>query len=150
MLEWHYALGEVQHGPVSWEELRSLAESGQLRSNDLVWKKGMSGWVAASIVPNLIPAGNAPPPLPPSAAFSGGTDRLAAGLLAILLGSLGVHKFMLGMTTQGVIMLLVTLLTCGVAAPVMHIIGIIEGVIYLSKSDAEFHQQYVVEKRHWF
>jgi TM2 domain-containing membrane protein YozV len=150
MLEWHYASSGIQHGPVSWEELRSLADSGQLRPDDLVWKKGMNGWVSAAIVPNLIPAGVAPPPLPPSGPAPGSTDRLAAGLLAILLGSLGVHKFMLGMTTQGMIMLLASLLTCGLGAPVMHVIGIIEGVIYLSKSDAEFYQQYVVEKRHWF
>jgi TM2 domain-containing membrane protein YozV len=150
MLEWYYASGGIQQGPVSWEELRSLADSGQLRPDDLVWKKGMNGWVPASIVPNLIPSGIVPPQLPPSGPLSGSTDRLAAGLLAILLGSLGVHKFMLGMTTQGMVMLLSTLLTCGIAAPVMHVIGIIEGVIYLSKSDAEFYQQYVVEKRHWF
>ena len=110
----------------------------------------MNGWVSASIVPNLIPPGIAPPPLPAAGPLTSGTDRLAAGLLAIVLGSLGVHKFMLGMTTQGMIMLLASLLTCGLAAPVMHVIGIIEGVIYLSKSDAEFHQQYVVEKRRWF
>ncbi|HEX4144370.1 MAG TPA: DUF4339 domain-containing protein [Pirellulales bacterium] len=150
MLEWHYASGGVQHGPVSWEELRSLADAGQLRPDDLVWKKGMNDWVPASIVPNLIPAGSAPPPLPPTGPAFGGTDRLAAGLLAILLGSLGVHKFMLGMTTQGMIMLLVSLLSCGIAFPVMHVIGIIEGVIYLSKTDAEFYQQYVVGKRPWF
>jgi TM2 domain-containing membrane protein YozV len=150
MLDWYYALGGVQHGPVSWEELRSVADAGQLGPDDLVWKKGMNGWVPASIVPNLISAGNAPPPFPPSGPLSGGKDRLAAGLLAILLGSLGVHKFMLGMTTEGIIMLLISLLTCGLGAPVMHVVGIIEGVIYLSKSDAEFYQQYVVEKRAWF
>jgi TM2 domain-containing membrane protein YozV len=150
MLDWYYATGGIQHGPISWEELRSLADSGQLGPDDLVWKKGMNGWVPASIVPNLIPAGMAPPPLPPFGPALGGTDRLAAGLLAILLGSLGVHKFMLGMTTQGMIMLLVSLLTCGLGAPVMHVIGIIEGVIYLTKTDAQFYQQYVVEKRHWF
>jgi TM2 domain-containing membrane protein YozV len=150
MLDWHYASGGVQHGPVSWDELRSLADSGQLRPDDLVWKKGMHGWVSASLVPNLIPAGIAPPPLPPSGPGPGSTDRLAAGLLAILLGSLGIHKFMLGMTTQGIIMLLISVLSCGIAVPVMHVIGIIEGVIYLSKTDAEFYQQYVVEKRPWF
>ena len=60
--------------------------------------------------------------------------KLAAGLLAIFLGSFGVHKFVLGYNTAGLIMLLVTVLTCGVAGFVMGVIGIIEGIIYLTKS----------------
>jgi TM2 domain-containing membrane protein YozV len=77
-------------------------------------------------------------------------NKIAAGLCAILLGSLGIHKFILGLTTPGLIMLLASVLTCGVGAIVMHIIGLIEGVIYLTKSDEEFYQTYVVEKKGWF
>jgi hypothetical protein len=40
--------------------------------------------------------------------------------------------------------------TCGIGAMVTHVVGIIEGVIYLSKSDADFYQTYVVGKRSWF
>ena len=58
--------------------------------------------------------------------------KLAAGLLAIFLGSFGVHKFVLGYNTAGLIMLLVTVLTCGIAGFVMGVIGIIEGIIYLT------------------
>ena len=155
-MEWHYAIGGDQHGPISWDELKSLAQEGRLAGHDLVWKRGMQSWVAASLVPDLIPPGVAPPPLPGSAALpaSVNSDRVMAGLLAILFGSLGVHKFMLGMTTPGLIMLLVSLVgglvTCGTSAAVMHVIGLIEGVIYLSKTDADFYQTYVVEKRNWF
>jgi TM2 domain-containing membrane protein YozV len=78
------------------------------------------------------------------------SKKVAAGICAILLGSFGIHKFILGMTTAGLIMLLVTLLTCTLAAPIMHIIGIIEGIIYLTKSDAEFYQTYMVNKKAWF
>jgi TM2 domain-containing membrane protein YozV len=46
-------------------------------------------------------------------------QKMAAGICAILLGALGVHKFILGYTTEGVIMLLVSLLTCGIGAMVM-------------------------------
>src|ERR1700680_158350 len=59
--------------------------------------------------------------------------RVAAGICAILIGSLGIHKFILGLNTAGLIMLLVSLLTCGIGAIPMHIIGLIEGIIYLSK-----------------
>lgn len=150
MPEWHYASGGTRYGPVSWEELRGLAEAGRLQPDDLVWKKGMSGWATASAIAHLMPEREGPPPLPSSDNWQVGKDRLTAGLLAILLGSLGVHKFMLGMTKQGVIMLLCSLLSCGILAPAMHIIGLIEGLIYLSKSDAEFDRIYVVGQRPWF
>jgi len=73
-----------------------------------------------------------------------------AGILAILVGSLGVHKFILGYTTEGVIMLLVTVLTCGIAGVVMSIVGIVEGIIYLTKSDEDFVRTYIQDKKGWF
>ena len=76
--------------------------------------------------------------------------RLAAGLLAIFLGSFGVHKFVLGYNTAGLIMLLVTVLTCGVAGFVMGVIGIIEGIIYLTKSPEEFDSIYLQNSKEWF
>ena len=78
------------------------------------------------------------------------SKKVAAGSCAILLGCFGVHKFILGMTTPGVILLLSFLLTCGIAAAVTSIIGIIEGIIYLTKSDQEFYQEYMVNKKPWF
>jgi TM2 domain-containing membrane protein YozV len=78
------------------------------------------------------------------------SKKMAAGICAILLGSFGVHKFILGMTTPGVIMLLITVLTCGVGSVATSIIGIIEGVIYLTKSDQEFYRDYMVGKKEWF
>jgi len=79
-----------------------------------------------------------------------GSTKLAAGICAILLGSLGIHKFILGLTEAGIVMLLVTLLTCGVGFVVMWVIGIVEGIIYLTRSDEEFYQTYLVEKKGWF
>jgi TM2 domain-containing membrane protein YozV/DNA-directed RNA polymerase subunit RPC12/RpoP len=78
------------------------------------------------------------------------TNRVAAGVLAILLGALGIHKFILGFTTAGIIMLLVTVLSCGWGGLVMGVIGIVEGILYLSKSDREFYKLYVVQKKAWF
>lgn len=71
-------------------------------------------------------------------------------MLAILLGSLGIHKFYLGYTKSGVIMLLVSLLTFGIGAAVMEVIGIIEGIIYLTKTDQEFYQTYEAQQKEWF
>ena len=78
------------------------------------------------------------------------SNRVAAGVCGILLGAFGVHKFILGRNGAGVIMLLATVLTCGWLGLVMGTIGLIEGILYLSKSDMEFHQIYVVERRSWF
>lgn len=74
--------------------------------------------------------------------------KLVAGILAIIIptGSLGVHKFMLGYTKQGIIQIFLTIFTFGFAS----IIPLIEGIIYLTKTDEEFYQTYQVNKRGWF
>ena len=77
-------------------------------------------------------------------------SKVAAGVLGILLGSLGIHKFYLGYTKEGIIMLVVSLLTAGVGATVMCIIGLIEGILYLTKSDEEFQEIYVNGQKGWF
>ena len=76
--------------------------------------------------------------------------KLAAGLTGIFLGAFGVHKFILGYTTPAVIMLAVSLLTFGVGYFVFQVIGIIEGVIYLTKSTAEFETEYLDAQKDWF
>ncbi len=76
--------------------------------------------------------------------------KIAAGICGILLGALGIHKFILGYTTEGLIMLLVTLLTCGLGGTVMSIIGLIEGIIYLTKTDDEFYALYIADQKGWF
>lgn len=76
----------------------------------------------------------------------GAEKKLPAGLCGIFLGWLGIHKFILGYTTQGIIQLVVSLATCGAGA----IIGVIEGIIYLCKSDEEFVRTYIENKRGWF
>lgn len=76
--------------------------------------------------------------------------KIIAGILAILLGPLGIHKFILGYQKEGVIMLLVSILTCGIGAAVMGLIGLIEGIIYLTKTDEEFYQMYQINQKTWF
>lgn len=100
--------------------------------------------------------------------------KIFAGIAGILFGAFGVHKFVLGYQNTGIIMLAVTLgafivgvvLTFALSAfwalsflasgifslggSVMGIIGLIEGIIYLTKSDKEFYETYIARQRDWF
>ena len=76
----------------------------------------------------------------------GGADKkIIAGICAILLGGFGVHKFILGYTNEGIIQLVL-----GLCFGIGGIIGIIEGIIYLTKSDEEFVRTYVQGRKGWF
>ncbi|PCH49365.1 MAG: hypothetical protein COC22_06710 [Flavobacteriaceae bacterium] len=74
------------------------------------------------------------------------SKRILAGVLAILLGGFGVHKFVLGYTKAGIIQLIITFVTCGI----LSLIGFIEGIIYLTKSDKEFINTYQTNQKEWF
>jgi TM2 domain-containing membrane protein YozV len=77
-----------------------------------------------------------------------------------VLGGLGIHKFVLGYNQEGIILIgvylvsiVIAMITCGIGAPLIFIptvIGIIEGIIYLTKTDEEFVQTYIVNKKPWF
>ena len=85
-----------------------------------------------------------------SAQLPGAEKKVLAGVLGILLGSLGIHKFVLGYTKEGVIMLLISVLTLCMASPIMSVIGLIEGVLYLTKSDEDFVNTYIKGNKGWF
>ena len=72
--------------------------------------------------------------------------KVLAGVMGILFGGFGVHKFILGYTQEGIIQLVVSVVTCGIGS----IIGLIEGIIYLTKSDEEFYNTYQANKKGWF
>ena len=77
-------------------------------------------------------------------------EKLPAGLLGIFLGAFGAHKFYLGYTKEALIMLLVSVLTCGIGGTVMEVIGLVEGITYLTKTDEEFPEIYVNNHKGWF
>ncbi|MEI8120900.1 MAG: SPFH domain-containing protein [bacterium] len=65
VLAFHVAVNGQQAGPFDMDGLKGRVTAGQLTRETLVWKQGMSGWVAAGAVPELaalFPV--APPPLP--------------------------------------------------------------------------------------
>ena len=76
--------------------------------------------------------------------------RIVAGVVAILFGALGIHKFILGYQKEGILMLVISFLSLGFLLTLVALVGIIEGIIYLSKSDEEFFQTYQMGRRPWF
>lgn len=90
----------------------------------------------------------------------GADKKVIAGICGILFGGFGVHKFILGYQTEGFILLgvfaaalILTFITCGIASPLMiipGIVGLIEGIMYLTKSDEDFVNTYIRNKKPWF
>jgi TM2 domain-containing membrane protein YozV len=90
------------------------------------------------------------------------SKRTTTGILALLLGTLGVHKFYLGYNKAGIIHIILlivvlplgTLFTCGFGifalVPLIAIIPLVEGIKYLIISDAEFIKTYQINKKEWF
>ena len=85
-----------------------------------------------------------------TASTDGGKNRVTAALLAIFLGGVGAHEFYLGHSTSGLIRLAIGIVGLVILIPAASIIGLIEGIIYLTKSDEEFQRVYVVGGKEWF
>jgi TM2 domain-containing membrane protein YozV len=159
-----------QYGPISLEQMRRWIAENRVNAQSLVQPEGAQEWKPLSTFPELAPdpKSTAPPgpAVPPTIGAVAPTlaarasNKIPAGICGILLGAFGVHKFILGYTATGGIMLAVTLcslfggfFTCGLLWPaygVMHLIGLIEGIIYLTKSDEEFIRIYVDGRKEWF
>lgn len=77
------------------------------------------------------------PPKPHYAPQQQGKSKVAAGLLGILLGSLGVHNFYLGYHGKAIAQLLITLLSLGFLAFASAIWGLIEGILILVSKPGE-------------
>ena len=148
-----------QYGPVGAEQMRRWVAENRLNAQTLIQPEGAQEWKPlgsfsefSSEFKSTPPSQAAPPTigaLPPTIATRA-SSKIPAGICGILLGSLGIHKFILGYTGAGLIVLLATVLTCGIAGVVTHLIGLIEGIIYLTKSDEEFVRIYVDGRKEWF
>ena len=148
-----------QYGPVNLDQIRQWLTENRLRADTLIQAEGSLDWkplhafpeLAAelkSIPPTITPPGAIPPLM--ATPNPRASNKIPAGICGIILGTFGVHKFILGYTGTGILMLLVSVLSCGILAPVMHLIGLIEGIIYLAKTDDEFVRLYVDGRKEWF
>ena len=78
--------------------------------------------------------------------MNGAEKKVPAGILGILLGGFAIHKFYLGYTQTAIIQLVLGIVTLGL----FGIVGFIEGIMYLTKSDDQFVSDYIVGKKQWF
>lgn len=89
------------------------------------------------------------------------SQKIPAGICGILLGGLGIHKFVMGFPKAGLTMLAITV-GCGILGnlpllgflhlipAIVWLVGFVEGVIYLAKNDSDFYRDYVIYKKEWF
>jgi TM2 domain-containing membrane protein YozV len=119
-----------QYGPVSVEQVKQWLVEGRATAQTLLRAEG-GEWKALATFPEFIGVAATPPPMvagtgwPPQVTAK---SRIAAGVLGIFLGGLGVHRFYLGYIPIGVVQIVVTILTCGLG----QIWGFIEGICILA------------------
>lgn len=149
MANWHLLRNEETHGPYPEEQLREWIRSGNVVASDKVAREGDSTWVSVDMVPEFAAELAAAPAqaaaasstaAPAGAATGAKKDKLVAGILAILLGGLGVHHFYLGSMGRGILYIV---LACVGISPIL---GIIDGILYLTKPDDQFQRNYM----NWF
>ena len=114
---------------------------------------GGTAWLPSGSQVDFEPEGDTATSIYLIAAAMGDKNRLVAALLAFFLGTIGIHKFYLGKTTAGIIMLVcgtVGWILIGIPPAIMWLVSFIETIIYLVKSDQSFYEDYVAGNRTWF
>jgi TM2 domain-containing membrane protein YozV len=144
-----------QYGPVSGDQIRRWIAENRVRADTLAQAEGSPDWKPIRSFPEFADVQSIPPTItPPVASVPAqnprASNKLPAGICGVILGGFGVHKFILGYTGAGIIMLLVSVLSCGALYPLMHLIGLIEGIIYLAKPDDDFVRLYIDGRKEWF
>jgi TM2 domain-containing membrane protein YozV len=128
-----------EYGPVTAEQMRQWINEGRVNADTRVIADGGTEWrplwMFTEFATTPPPPAPAPPPVPPpqyspTPRAVEYKSKLAAGLLGILLGGWGVHRFYLGFTSIGVAQIIVTICTCGIGA----LWGFIEGILILTGS----------------
>lgn len=154
MAQWYILYNGQQIGPMEQEQLLAYG----LNPDSQVWTEGMPQWAAAYTLPDLMTMindkrggtpsagystpGGVPPMAQDSMLTDSGKSKVAAGVLALLLGYLGVHYFYCGKVGGGLITILLVCVTCGL----WNILVFVQGILMLTMSQAEFDRKYVYSK----
>jgi TM2 domain-containing membrane protein YozV len=155
MSNWYLLRNGQAYGPYPEEQVRGWVRAGQVAADELLNREGEPNWQPLGAIPEFagdLAVAPAPAPftspagVPSYYGVNPPRDKIVAGVLALLLGPLGVHHFYLGNTGRGVLYLLVSLLSAGTLALIVWAFSIIDGIMYLSKPDDQFQRNY----HHWF
>lgn len=102
---------DQNYGPYSLEQVNSMLVAGRLAERDLAWVEGTPDWQTLGSIPGVV---RVPPPLREERpADESECLVLPAFLLAFFLGVFGVHRFYVGKTGSGIVMLVLTLTVIG-------------------------------------
>lgn len=142
MASWYLLRNGQTYGPYPEEQIRQWVRAGQIAPDEKLNREGDANWLSLDMIPEF-GADRAAAPPPPAAYPPGARDKTTAGILALLLGWLGIHHFYLGNTNIGIIYLVISLCT---GTSVGWVLGVIDGIIYLTKPEDQFQRCY----RNWF
>lgn len=146
-VKWYILYNGEKIGPMSARNMLAYNAA----PDTMVWTEGMTQWQPIYTLPDLMqllsshkyqetpkyaPGSDINPPVAPNYSTK---DKTACGLLAILLGGLGIQYFYLGKVGGGFITILLSLVTCGF----WSVITLIQGILMLTMSKAEFDQKFV-------
>ncbi|MGO4382722.1 NINE protein [Specibacter sp. RAF43] len=112
------------YGPPAYPQQPGYAQPGY----------GQPGPGQQGYPPQAYPPPGYQQPYPPGYGYQPGVEqksKIVAGILGILLGYLGIHRFYLGYTKIGIIQIVVTFLTFGLGG----LWGFIEGIMILVGAD---------------
>lgn len=148
MKKWYVIYNGQQIGPMSENELLAYNLTPQTQ----VWQEGMPQWQPLYAFPELMAKINQQSNIPPTPGIppvyktsTTGKDKIAAGLLALFLGGLGIHYFYCGKSTAGLLTILLSIVTCGIWQFVMFILGI----MILVMPQEEFENKYVLTDKNF-
>ena len=117
-------------GPMTAEQVM-----GYQPSTDTQVSKDGGAWAPLYTFPELMSLYNS------SASNAKGlnSQRILCGILAIIVGTLGVQYFVINKVKAGILTIILSIVTCGA----WSIITLIQGILMLCMSDQEFEEKYV-------
>lgn len=140
-MKWYLLYKGEKVGPLTKEKMLIYNPTPDTK----VWKEGMEDWQAIYTIPELLefleqnrPEETLPQPTPPVS----GKSYVVAGILAILLGHLGIQYFYIGKTKAGVITLLVDIFCCG-GLGLLWLASLVQGIMILVMGQEKFDEKFV-------
>jgi TM2 domain-containing membrane protein YozV len=119
-----YMAAEAAHTLATLDHARRVLLDPYARRSYDLWRSGVE--------PTAVTATQAPVMVPTTRVSVASRSKVAAAVLAFVVGWLGVHNFYLGRNGVAIAQLTATVATCGIAAPIVWVWAMVEGVLVLT------------------